>query len=162
MTANGNVDDMSPKYRWGFLLSFIVLLILFVGSASAEMEPLNEKEMQNVSAMEGVFLDFGLNITLDSAFIEDSDGESFSPGTLQLGSGSDGIQIDDGSGRVAELKGLTVDVDGSNFINFGLPEGRFSVEVDRVYLGDPSSESSLAIDASGIYAGEANLGVKPN
>ncbi len=149
--------------HFGFwTLIFGVVFVLSPQSLPA-LESLSESEMSSVTGREGLTVDVDLDLLMNSIVLTDGDGAACCSGsansTFQVGSGTNGIIIDDGSGGQADLNGITVDVDGTGGVVVGGPSGIFDVEVDEFQFG---GNSGFNQGVRGVDVSNTNISVNDN
>lgn len=139
----------------GYLVLIPLVLLFAAAPACGGMVELEGTELASVTATQGLQIDINLELIVDSLEIS-GDGAgcpacSANPGVLLLGSGTDGLVINNGSGGVAPLTSLAVDIDRSNGIVLNLPSGKFNVRVDETRIGTTSSgDRTLGFEAADL------------
>jgi hypothetical protein len=132
---------------------------------------MSKDEMSKVNGREGFVIDAKINFTLDHITYTDCDGDNGNcaadEGIVQLGSGVEGITVDNGTGGPIVMNGITVDAgpsalsNGNGAIVMNLPDESFDVNVDETYLGT-SANSAFEMDVSGFDLGGINVDVGAN
>lgn len=166
-----NFLDTRAGYLAFFLLGFLILTTTAAWSLSA----LNEQEMSDISAQQGLLFDFNVNLIIKSITYTDGDGNGTgSTGIIRLGAGATTVTVDR-TGSAVDLLGLSVDADGdiglgttattggAGGIVVGMPTGQFDVSLGDVAVGSTSTPSTMFnVDVTGIDVSNTTIEIGAN
>jgi hypothetical protein len=114
---------------------------------------------------EGINTDLDLDVRMDSIVLTDGNGATCGScsgtanSTFQLGSGTNGIRIDNGSGGQANLDDMTVDVDQNEGVVVGGPSGNFDVQMDEIQFG---GGSGFGQELQNVNVSNTDISVRAN
>ncbi len=157
---------LSDHWRFKLAGCLIISFLLLPLPELHALESMNEDEMSEVGAAEGLIMDIVLNLEIDEMIYRDGDGAGSTAGVIQIGNSSPGFELTDGAGGAANLNGVTVDSDGSGLstgagaIVLGGPSSTFTMASDEVILG--GGASAFEFDVNGIDVSNTNVKVGAN
>lgn len=136
------------------------LMLGMASVANAELSSVSDEALADVTGQDGLTIDMQVKVAIgDIDYTDVGGGAGATDGTLNINT----LEINDGLGAThalsgaLDLTGLTVDVDGVNGVEIGLPAITGRISIGGISLGTATSIGSVTITDLNMAGTSVNI-----